>query len=226
MAGSTLRDGVHRALLGMIVSGILQPGERLGEVRLAAELAVSRTPIREAIRHLSEEGFVEYHPHCGARVIVPTAQSVREMFQIREALEGIAAREAATRMEKGGLESLRTCFEALRPKVLAGDTSDVGDLIHLETLRASGNQMLERLMGIYRLKISWFQRMAAQVPGRLARAFREHDSILCALESRDPEWAESVARAHVRNTLHDLLAALNASLVASKDNGETPSPRA
>jgi DNA-binding GntR family transcriptional regulator len=217
MAGSTLRDGVHKALLDLIVSGGLQPGEKLGEVRLAAELSVSRTPVREAIRHLSEEGFVEYAPHCGARVTVPTAQSVREMFQIREALEGIAAREAASRIEWSRVEQLRARFEDLRVRVRAGDTSDVGDSIHEETFRASGNQMLERLMGLYRLKISWFQRMAAQVPGRLAHAFREHDSILSALESRDPEWAESVARAHVRNTLNDLLPALSRILPEAEE---------
>jgi len=217
MAGHTLTGAVRKALLEMIITGKLQPGEHLAEVRLATMLGVSRTPIREAIRHLSDEGFAEYKPHCGARVIVPAARDVREVFQIREALEGIAAREAATRMEADSLESLRACFEALRPRVLAGDTSDVGDLIHQEIVRASGNQTLVRLLGNYRLKISWFQRIAAQVPGRLTRAFREHDSILCALESHDPEWAESVARAHVRNTLHDLLAAFEARLTVPNE---------
>lgn len=209
MAGSTLKDGIHRQLLEMIVSGRLQPGEKLGEIRLAEEMGVSRTPIREAIRHLSEEGFVEYHAHCGARVIIPTHQAVREMFQIREALEGIAAREAALRIPAGRLDALRRLFEELRPRVLAGDVSDVGDLIHGETFEACGNQTLGRLMSVYRLKIAWFQRLASSAPGRLAHAFREHDGILSALESRDGEWAESVARAHVRNTLADLLSCLD-----------------
>jgi DNA-binding GntR family transcriptional regulator len=208
MAASTLQDEVHRNLRGMIISGTLSPGRRLGETHLATELKVSRTPVREAIRLLSEEGFIECLPHCGARVIVPSAQLATEIFLIREALEGIAAREAAKAIKTDRLAFLRAHFESLRPRIHGGDVSDVGDLIHEETFRTIGNQTLERLMSTCRLKISWFQNIASQVPGRLTLAFREHDGILSALEAHDPEWAESAARAHVRHTLDDLLLAL------------------
>lgn len=208
MAGSILKDSVHQRLVEKIIGGELAPGASLGEVKLAEELEVSRTPVREAIRQLQDEGFVEYRPHCGARIIVPTRQLVWEIFQIREALEGIATREAAARISGDGLEALRERFETLRPPVLAGQCDDVGDSIHDVVLETSGNESLQRIMAIYRGKVAWLQRMAAGVPGRLPRAFREHESILCALEARDPDWAESVARAHVRTTLEDLVRSL------------------
>jgi DNA-binding GntR family transcriptional regulator len=192
----------------MIISGKLGPGEKLGEAQLATQLNVSRTPVREAIRHLSDEEFIEYLPHCGARVMIPSAQLATETFLVREALEGIAAREAAKRMEPERLAFLRSHFDTIRPRVYAGDTSDVGDLIHSETFRITGNPTLERLMSVCSMKIIWFQKIASRVPGRLLLAFREHEGILSALEARDPEWAESVARAHVRHTLDDLLASL------------------
>ena len=205
MAGETLRDEVCRALREKIVRGELPPGHSLGEVELARQLQVSRTPIREAIRHLQDEGFIEYMPHCGARVVLPTRTFLLEVFELREALEGMAARLAATRIETGSLVRLRDRFERLRQSVGAGNMEDVGDWLHDEMLAAAANQRLSRLMATYRMQVKWLQRIASDVPGRLGKAFREHDSILAGLESHDANWAESVARSHVRNTLEDLL---------------------
>ena len=219
MARAILRDGVYRTLRQRIVSGHIPPGANLGEASLAAELKVSRTPVREAIRQLYEEGFVEYTPHKGARVAEPTPEMVREVFDIREALEAIAAREAAPRTDPARLTALREHFEILRLRIARGDLSDVGDRIHAELFHACGNERLKRLMSVYRSQVTWFQHVAAQVPGRLLRAFREHESILSALESRDPDWAEGVTRAHVRNTLRDLLHSLEqATENAGKQN--------
>jgi len=208
MAKAILRDGVYETLRARIITGQLTPGEALGEERLAAELNVSRTPLREALRKLSEEGFVEYKPFRGARVIQPTPELVREIFLIREALEGVAAREAALHVEAGRLHALRQHLEELRPLVARGEVGDVGDAIHELLFSECRNNKLLQMMSVYLGLVRWFQHLATLVPGRLVQAFREHDSILSALEARDPEWAESVARAHVRNTLRDLLESL------------------
>jgi DNA-binding GntR family transcriptional regulator len=210
MAKVILRDGVYQTLRERIISGQIPPGAPLGEARLAGELRVSRTPLREALRQLAEEGFVEYMPHKGARVARLTQELIREVFLIRESLEGVAAREAAKKMDASRLVALRERFEALRSLVAQGDLTDVGDLIHEVLFSFCGNQRLVRLMSASLGQVQWFQRMATKVPGRLLAAFREHDSILSALESGDPEWAESVTRAHIRNTLDDLLAAFPA----------------
>lgn len=216
MAKTILRDGVYRTLRERIISGQILPGTPLGEERIALELKVSRTPLREALRQLAEEGFVEHTPHKGARVLQLTPELIREVFLIRESLEGVAAREAAQRIDEAHLTSLRQRFEALRPLVAQGDLTDVGDMIHEELFSICGNQRLQRLMSAYRGQVQWFQQVATRVPGRLLASFREHESILSAIESRDPEWAESVTRAHIRNTLRDLLASF----------GETQGPGA
>ena len=201
----TRKDAAYLALLDRIFQGQIAPGSALREVRLAQDLGISRTPLREAIRQLSRDGLVECLPHCGARVIQPDEQLVSDIFQIREALEGIAAREAAGHFVAERVCELREYFEKLRVKIAAGDDGDVGDRIHGEILTACRNAELSALMGKYREMISWFQRLASQVPGRLVDAYREHEAILCAIEARDAEWAERAARAHVRNTLRDLL---------------------
>ena len=132
-----------------------------------------------------------------------------DVFQIREALEGIVARDAAGDFPRERLHTLRGYFEDLRIRLAAGDDADVGDQIHGEILSACQNAELATLMGKYREMISWFQRLASQVPGRLVDAYREHEAILCAIEAGDGEWAERAARAHVRNTLRDLLPLLS-----------------
>lgn len=205
MPRTILKDGLCDKLRLRIIGGQASPREPLVEARISSEFHVSRTPVREAVRQLVHEGFAEYAPHCGARVAIPTPQLVREVLLIREALEGIAAREAAAKMQTERLTALREKFERLRPAILAGDLSDAGDEIHRELFEACGNMEMERLIRVYWAKVEWFQRLASDLPDRRSRAFHEHDAILRALESRDTAWAESAARAHVRNTLRELL---------------------
>jgi DNA-binding FadR family transcriptional regulator len=106
-----------------------------------------------------------YQPHKGARLLVPTGEWVREIFQIREALEGIAAREAAVKIQKTQLKVIRAKSNGLRPRVLAGDISNVGGFIHEEVFAASGNERLQRLMSPYLAQVRWFQSMAAIFQG-------------------------------------------------------------
>jgi DNA-binding GntR family transcriptional regulator len=210
--GVILPQGVYKKLRDDIITGGIAPGSTLREEHIAAQLKVSRTPVREALRKLAEEGFLEYQPHKGARLLAPTAEWVREIFQIREALEGIAAREAAVKIRSTRLQSIRAKFEELRPRVLAGDIRNVGGFVHEEVFAASGNRRLQRLMELYLAQVRWFQSIAAQIPGREERAFWEHEGILSALESGDPGWAENTARAHIRATMWDLLKSLNGPL--------------
>jgi DNA-binding GntR family transcriptional regulator len=205
MPRSILSDGVYNRLLQAILTGKYKPGMDLREERIAAEFEVSRTPVREALRKLAEEGFVAYVPHRGARLITPTAELAREIFQIREALEAVAAREAATRMSTDRLKKLRAHFESIRPSVAAGDWKDVGDRLHDEIFAACGNARLQQLVSVFRGQIHWLQSISSKMPERMQSAFREHESVLSALESQNADWAESAIRAHIRNTLADLL---------------------
>ena len=204
-----LRDQVCDALRERIIDGRLPPSSVLREERLAAELDVSRTPLREAIRQLAEEGFLEQAPRRGARVAALTPEMVQEVYEVREALEGMAARLAAQRIDDFRVVRLKKVLEELRPKIAAGDLSDTGDVIHEEIFAACGNSRIQRLMGVYRGKVEWIQRTAFQISQRLEQAYQEHESIVRALECRDPEWAEAAVRRHVRNTLAELMDLLN-----------------
>ncbi len=108
-------------------------------------------------------------------------------------------------MEAAQLIAMRERFEELRPAVLRGDVSHVGDEIHRVLFQVCGNSEMERLISVCWAKVEWFQRIASELPDRRLRAFHEHDGILRALEARDPAWAESAARGHIRNTLRELL---------------------
>jgi len=200
-----LRNQVRDALRAQIIDGRLPPASILREERLAAELDVSRTPLREAIRQLAEEGFLEQAPRRGARVAALTGEIAREVYEVREALEGMAARLAAERISEAALARLGERLEALRPRIVAGDFSDTGDLVHAEVFAACGNARLQRLMEVYRGKVEWIQRTAFAVSRRLDSAYREHQSIFRALEARDPDWAESAVRSHIRKTLEELM---------------------
>ncbi len=220
MPRAILRDGLYDNLRSRIIAGLIPPHEPLVEDRISAEFNVSRTPAREAIRQLVHEGFAEYAPHCGARVALPTPQLVREVLLIREALEGIAAREAAMKIDPARVTALREQFECLRSAVLAGDLTDVGDGIHRDLFQACGNTELQRLISVYWGKVEWFQRMASELPDRRSRALYEHDAILRGLEARDSVWAENAARAHIRNTLRELLDSFEHRNPVPQDNGK------
>lgn len=205
VSGPVLRNQVCDAIREQIIDGRLPPASILREERLAAELDVSRTPLREAIRQLAEEGFLEQAPRRGARVSSLTPAMAQEVYEVREALEGMAARLAATRITQPTLAQLRVRLEALRPRIAARDLSDTGDFVHEEIFTACGNARLQRLMGVYRGKVEWIQRTAFAVSGRLEAAYREHESIFRALEAGDADWAEAAVRSHIRNTLAELL---------------------
>lgn len=231
------------ALRDKILSGAIPPGASLSEERLATEFAVSRTPLREAIRQLADAGLVAHRPHRGARVNELSPQLAREVFEIRESLEGLASRLAAERMPDSSIERLQAEFELLREQVSAGDLSDVGDGIHGKILDACGNERLQRMIAVHSDQVSWIQSSCYRVGGdlrqafqtvlppllgargraaverSLQRAFREHEAILLAIAAHDPEWAETAMRAHIRATLNDVLAALASARAAELDSG-------
>lgn len=214
MGRQILQQDLYRALREQIIRWQRQPGEALGEESLAREFSVSRTPLREALRRLAEEGLVSYEPHKGARVAELTPDLVRDTFLVREALEGIAAREASTRLDPAALRSFRQHYEVRREAVARGDYSDVGDGLHDLIFSAGGSDRLRRTMGVIMGQIRWMQHLAVQSDERLLRSFREHESIVLALESRDPVAAEHAARSHVRSALAYLLRCLEGEVRA------------
>lgn len=193
-------------LRSYITNGDLPPGADLREEELSQHLGLSRTPVREAIRRLKEEGLVEIRPYRGARVARLNNAQVEELCEVREVLEGMAARLAALRMSDSQIRRIRQRLRsrlrevARRPSLYQPPRLD----FHLEILRASGNRTLanlaERLYG----RLSLVRALSGAFRARAEAAAREHLDILAAIERRDPDAAEQSMRQHIRRSRENL----------------------
>jgi DNA-binding GntR family transcriptional regulator len=193
-----IRNGVYDHLKLEILSGKLASGSRLAEIALAERLGVSRTPVREAVQRLAQDGLVEVAPNRGARVRGVTTTEVEEVYAVREVLDGLAARLAATQRTPRDLEQMHSALTRLE-NAAANDygAQIAADLdFHGAIANASRNAALEGTLrglaqGVARVKLltkHYNQASATQ---------NAHQTILHAIEMRDPEAAEHAARAHV-----------------------------
>lgn len=188
-----------------IADGTFAGGDSLVEEELAARYRGSRTPVREALRRLAHEGLVTIADRRGATVVDYSLRDIVEIYTIREALEGMAARLAADLMEDAAVESLEEMFEGLAAAQRQGRLPEAGDRIHDVILQASGNRRLGLLMDVNKVHQARLHRTATRLPGRVEQSFLEHQRILAALKSRDPDAAEHVIREHIRSTRRSLI---------------------
>lgn len=197
-------DRVFEWLGEAILRGDIPFGAKLNEPRLAAQLSVSRGPVREAIRRLEEKRLVVRTPNQGARVIEPTVQGLLELFTLREALEGMAAREAAANITPDEIEEL---WEIVR-NAPVGNGESTGNLpdLHILIARASKNSLLFRLLcdDYYKL-LALYRRQYNIVFGKRADTNHEHERIVAAIADRDQEVAELLMRRHISKARQNLI---------------------
>ncbi|MEZ5174967.1 MAG: GntR family transcriptional regulator [Acidimicrobiia bacterium] len=211
-ATTTPVGDTHRALhevaaeriRAAILNGTLYPGERLVEDRLAQELNVSRHPIREALRTLQLEGFVDIEPRRGATVSRVSTEEASELFEVLMALDGLAARSAASAIGPEILAQIDTILADATAILDASTSLSQSDLAELADLnlrfhtlitRAGGNRQLLDTMTPLRDRIQWIQ--TAVNRRRPELSWSEHRSIREAIGSGDGDRAESLARAHI-----------------------------
>jgi len=206
IARTTLADRVFDQIVEAIVQGRITPGTPINEVELSSHLGVSRAPLREAIFRLEAKGLVQRTPHLGARVIDLQPNDLKELFVIREGLEGMAARLAATAMSEADFDALEQSLDAHRrqPDVASGTAyyQAGGDQdFHFRIATGSRNQRLFRLLceDMYSLMRVYRFRGSAR-PGRATQAYSEHQDILAALRRRDGTAAEDAMRHHIRQS--------------------------
>ncbi|MDH7478830.1 MAG: GntR family transcriptional regulator [Syntrophomonadaceae bacterium] len=203
-----LREIVFETLREAIIGGVLKPGERLMEVQLAEEMGVSRTPVREAIRKLELEGFVVMVARKGAYVAGISLKDVTDVFEIRAALEGLAAYLAAGRATEEELEEMERVLVA---KSASLEASDLSSLVEKDTqfhellYRASRNQRLIQILSNLREQINRFRAVSLASPGRGKEALEEHKKILEAVAARDAELAQRLGQEHIENAENALL---------------------
>lgn len=180
------------------MSGVLAGGTRLIPEAIAAELGISRMPVREAIRQLDAEGYVTIRPNRGAVVTSRTAREVTELFEIRAALEGAALRLGTANAGPEALADLDVELKRLR-NVSTDHASwhERHDDFHDHLCRTSGRPQLEAECRRYRLAVQPYLRLYLKSGRRLEQPGFEHEHLIDALRSGDGELAERMARGHI-----------------------------
>lgn len=207
-------SAAHQAYLFIkerLISGAFPPGMRLTEDQLARDLGTSRTPVREAIRQLTTEGFLNQRPNFGTFASSWSIDQIREVFDLRAVIEAKVAALAAVRITDEALETLKRLqreLESAGPNQSFENLNRIGRInreIHGVIADASGNQ---RLVGILTKSIEMpitqktFQRYTT---AQLERSFRQHWELFDAFEARDPDWAYHVMSCHIFSAKHALL---------------------
>ncbi|OPY58687.1 MAG: putative HTH-type transcriptional regulator YdfH [Pelotomaculum sp. PtaU1.Bin035] len=206
-----LRELVFESLREAIILGRLIPGERLMEVQLAEEMGVSRTPVREAIRKLELEGFVAMVPRKGAYVASITMKDIVDVFEVRAALEGMAAGLAAERITEEEMDQLERSLVHI---VESNSGDDIDAVVQWDTTfhgliyQSSRNQRLVQIITHLQEQIQRFRMTSLSQPGRTKGALDEHKKIVEAISDRNVELAQSLAREHIENAEQSLLNAI------------------
>jgi DNA-binding GntR family transcriptional regulator len=173
----------------------------LSEQVLASELAISRTPVREALKRLEREGLVQSLPRRGTFVTELGAHDVAEIYQIRIALETLAAHTAATQMDPEEIARLRAQLDAAHDLARRGRARDAfeSDLeFHKRIIAATHNQRLAQILATLDDQVHQIRALALRSPGRLEDALEEHERILRAISQHDPAEAGEAMHAHLR----------------------------
>ncbi|NIC07532.1 GntR family transcriptional regulator [Billgrantia bachuensis] len=196
---------VHNVIKQRILDGHYRAQEYVREASIARELGVSRTPVREALRELVSEGWLEAIPHHGARVVAWTERDAREVFELRLVLEPMAVRLASERMNRthlAHLEELASRMEELVERIerepeVRNEIALLNHEFHRELIAASDNQRLAAVLdGVVRTSV--IRRNFGNYDlANLRRSMRHHREILEAISAGSSTWAENVMRSHL-----------------------------
>ena len=197
---NSLHAEVAAQLRERIFSGELMPGTFLDEVRLAEQMSISRTPLREALKVLTAEGRVRHEPRRGSFVNEVTEQDLDEIFPVIALLEGECAREAAVNATDADVDALEALHDKLQRHAKAKRINDyyaVNFAIHEAIIALANNRWLAQVIADLRkiLKLARLQQLHA--PGRLEQSLSEHMAVFAAMKARDPAGAEAAMRTHL-----------------------------
>ena len=197
-----LRDVVFNTLRKAILTGQLKPGERLMEVHLANKLGVSRTPIREAIRKLELEGLVIMIPRRGAEVAQITEKSLKDVLEVRRALDVLCIELACERITEEEIEELQMACAEFEQATKGKDTSVIAKAdvkLHDIIVRATGNQRLQQLVNNLAEQMYRYRFVYIKDDSQHTKLIAEHKEILESILERNKERAASAARIHIDN---------------------------
>jgi DNA-binding GntR family transcriptional regulator len=229
---STLVQEVVHRLEREISKGRFQPGDRLDEQKLAAAFGVSRTPVREALRHLAAAGLIDLQPRRGASVAQVPLPRMIQMLEVMSTIEGLCARLAARRMSDDERQHLRRLV-AGSGKVMHGEADvdvfhDIGLQFHDAIYAGTHNPFLEDLAKTIRNRVAGYRRRQLSRPGRMQEAHEEHLCIVEAIAAGDADAAEAQMVRHISmqsDRFIDFISALTrAELLAEAVQPHFPQP--
>ena len=196
-----LRDRVYEILKKSIIFQEIPPGEKIDEEAIARQLGVSRTPIRETLCRLENEGMVKVIPRRGAFVVKHSREKITEILMVREVLEGFAARLAVDHVEEKLVVQMKSLFKnysesGIRDRSKEYTQSDLE--FHNLIIRASRNDLLISIMNTLNDHIQMLRIQTVSHEGRLEQSLVEHFKIIQAMEQKDHSSAEYLMRDHIR----------------------------
>jgi DNA-binding GntR family transcriptional regulator len=193
------REEIREQLIEDILNGRMPPGARIVETRIAQQFGVSQGPVREALRDLELFGFVVSSPFRGTQVRKITTEDLLEIYPIRAAIEGVAARTAASRIDDATLEHLEALIGEMREAATRNDPraqANIDSAFHYAIIKAAGNRMLEHVWQTMRLSITTCVTHAV-THRSLHELAERHVPVLNALRQHNPDLAEAELRRHI-----------------------------
>lgn len=221
----TLSDGAFLRIQTAIVKGDIPPGTRISEQYLSTTFGIGRGPLREAIRRLEGRRLVVRIPHAGVRVVSLSYAELIELYHVREALEGMACRQAAENMTEAEIIGLREVLATHEKhsglKANQSYYQQEGDLdIHYLIIHGSKNRTLADMLcgDLYHL-VRMYRYRFSTTPKRPQQAFAEHHRIIEAIADRDGELAELLMRRHISASRRNIERRMQEQSAASTSSG-------
>jgi DNA-binding GntR family transcriptional regulator len=218
-----LVDEAVAQLESAILAGEIGPGERISEQTLSTRFGIGRGALREAVRTLEGRRLLERKPYAGVRVVDLSLSEFGQLLIVREALEGMAARQAAENMSLLETQRLRQCLSTYGETI---ETEGLGSVFrqstsdndfHVMIVRGSRNNWLHEMLcrDLYSI-LRIFRLKSVAIGSRSEQAAAEHLAILQAIERRDPDAAEHSMRRHIENARNNILALMESSPSAAE----------
>lgn len=210
---TTLVNQVFDKIFNLLVSGEIPLGGAMNEAVLAERFSVSRGPVREAVKQFQGRGLVTKEPYHKARVVDLSGSDMVQIFQLREAVEGMSVRLATMAMSDAALEQLLVEFT----QASANGSAEVLD-VHVRIAEGSGNERISALLcdELYYL-LRLYRARSGDMPGRRRNAHAEHWQILRAMRTRDTDLAESLMRTHIQQATTSLQELLETETAKAAD---------
>jgi DNA-binding GntR family transcriptional regulator len=206
---ATAASRIYADLRGELVSLARRPGEAISESEIALSYGVSRTPVREAILKLADEGLVEIFPQSGINVSLISIAALPEAIVVRKALEETTARLAAERATPSQILTLRSTVERQREADAAGDREafhQADELFHATIADVAGYPGIWKLIQQVKVNVDRFRRLTLPQAGRMTLVIDEHQRILSAIEAHDVDGAALTMGRHIERLLGDITA--------------------